>query len=238
MKTKFLIPVICFVIGFGLVNQAKVTEGQNVYVSPSVIEEYKTSIESEEKEIQKINERMEETRQQLSKYEAAQNEEDFEGLSKELSAEVSKYKMFAGYETMRGPGVKITIDDGTRDLYEWEDINNLLVHDRDLLIVVNDLRRNGAEAISINGQRIASSTSILCSGYTVRINGQVYARPYIIRAIGDGKRMAASLISPEGYGTSLKDWGVQFSVEVRDEITISGYADAPKNKYAKNAKEV
>ncbi|WP_312353212.1 DUF881 domain-containing protein, partial [Aminipila sp.] len=68
--------------------------------------------------------------------------------------------------------------------------------------------------------RITANTAISCSGYTVRINGEVYARPFKIRAIGDGKRMAAALVDPDGYGTSLKNWGVQFEVRLKDDITI------------------
>lgn len=233
-----LIGVFCFIIGLLLVSQFGVTEGQSVYVSAKAVDEYKTTIESEKSEIENIRGMISDTGAQLAKYEAAQTEDDFSGISDELESEVQKYKMFSGYETVRGPGVKVTVDDGTRPLYEGEDINVVLVHDIDIIMIINDLKRCGAEAISVNGQRIADRTEISCSGYTVRINGQVFARPFVIRAIGDGKRMSAFLISSEGYGTLLKNYGVQFGVELMDDIVIPGYTGTEKYKYMVNVKEV
>jgi uncharacterized protein YlxW (UPF0749 family) len=140
-----------------------------------------------------------------------------------MQSERANLEMANGLTDVHGPGVIVTVDDATRDLFENEDINNVLVHDSDILIIINDLRRNGAEAISVNGQRIIDKSSISCSGYTIRINGVTYARPFEIRAIGDAKRMASALVSPEGYGTSLKQWGIQFEVAVSDDITIGRY---------------
>jgi len=146
--------------------------------------------------------------------------------------------MFSGAMELRGPGVIITIDDGVRPLFEGEDINNILVHDADILIIINDLKKNGAEAISVNGERLVETSSVICSGYTVEINGVRYARPFMIRAIGDGNRMASSLIGPEGYGTSLKGWGVLFEIELSDEVFIPAYTREKIYKYMEIVKEI
>ncbi|MCL1982703.1 MAG: DUF881 domain-containing protein [Clostridiales bacterium] len=231
---KPLVGAFCFLIGLFLVSQFGVTEGQSVYVSAKAVGEYSTSIESEKREIENIKDRISDAEEQLAKYEAAQGDDDFSEITDELVDEISKYKMFSGYETVQGPGVKVTIDDGTRALYDGEDINVVLVHDVDIIMIINDLKRCGAEAISVNGQRIVDRTEISCSGYTVRINGQVFARPFVIRAIGDGKRMSANLLSYEGYGTLLKTYGVQFSVELAEDIVIQGYAGPAAYKYMTN----
>jgi len=235
---RILIGFFCFIIGLFIVSQFGVTEGQSVYFSPKAADEYNTSIESEKSEIENIRSRILEAEEQLAKYEAALDEDDFSEISTELAEEVLKYKMFSGYETVQGPGVNVLIDDGTRPLYEGEDINILLVHDVDIIMVINDLKRSGAEAISVNGQRIIDRTEIACSGYTVRINGHILARPFVIKAIGDGKRMSSSLISPEGYGTLLKNYGVQFSVELEENIVIHGFIGSGRYNYMINAKEV
>ncbi|MCL1809262.1 MAG: DUF881 domain-containing protein [Clostridiales bacterium] len=229
-----LVGAFCFLIGLFLVSQFGVTEGQSVYVSAKAVGEYSTSIESEKREIENIMDRIEDAQEQLAKYEAAKDEGDFSEITAGLITEISKYKMFSGYEAVQGPGVKVTIDDGTRPLFEGEDINVVLVHDVDIIMIINDLRRCGAEAISVNGQRVADRTEISCSGYTVRINGQVFARPFVIRAIGDGKRMSANLLSYEGYGTLLKNYGVQFSIELVEDMVIQGYAGAAAYKYMTN----
>ena len=239
MKTKIaLTGLFCFLVGLFSVSQFGATEGLMLYVSPKAAVEYRTSIESEKNEIENIRNLIEGAKEQLAKYEAAHAEDDFSEILLELAAEVTKYKMFSGYETVRGSGVRVTIDDGVRPLFEGEDINTVLVHDIDIIMIINDLKRSGAEAISVNGQRVTGRTEISCSGYTVRINRQVFARPFIIKAIGDGIRMSASLISAEGYGTLLNNYGVLFGIELMDDMVIPGYTGTADYKYMTNAKGV
>jgi len=213
----------CFLIGLFIISQYGVMEGQNVYVSASSIDEYRISIDSAKGEIENIRDMIDDAAEQLARFEAARDEGDFSEILEELAFEILKYRMFSGYEAVQGSGVRIVVDDGIGQLHEWEDINDVLVHDIDIMIIINDLKRNGAEAISVNGQRIVDRTEISCSGYTVRINGQVFARPFVIRAIGDGARMSASLISFEGYGTLLREYGVQFGVELVEDMIIPGF---------------
>ncbi len=209
-------------IGIGLACQMKISDGQRLYVSPKTIEDYKITINSEREEIKKLQAMVEETEEKLTNYQMAEQpgEQSQEAFEQSLSDEVEKYKIASGKVQVKGAGVEVIVDDGTRELYLGEDVNNLLVHDMDIVMIINELNRCGAEAVSVNGQRITANTAISCSGYTVRINGEVYARPFKIRAIGDGKRMAAALVDPDGYGTSLKNWGVQFEVRLKDDITI------------------
>jgi uncharacterized protein YlxW (UPF0749 family) len=149
-------------------------------------------------------------------------------LVEQLYADLALFRLASGSVDAIGAGVEIIIDDGTRVLESWENPNDILVHDTDLLLIINELKASGAEAISVNGQRIVDGSSISCSGYTVRINGQFYARPFVVRAIGDGSRMSAALIGPGGYGTLLKDWGLVFRVTLKDDIRIPRYQE-PRN---------
>jgi uncharacterized protein YlxW (UPF0749 family) len=145
--------------------------------------------------------------------------------------------MISGNTPVHGEGVVVLVDDGTRALYEGEDPNAVLVHDMDILTIINELNRSGAEVLSVNGQRILNDTSISCSGYTIRINEQFFARPFEIRAIGDSKRMAAALIGPEGYGTLLQDYGVIFRLTIRDDLTIPKYSESQNYHYMTKVKE-
>jgi len=219
MKTrKLFIFLACLVVGFSLTVQARMTNGQHLYVSAKVIDDLKTTIESEHQDIDNVRQLAADTAEELAEYEKAYaSDGDFEA---KLRQELEYYKLISGAVDVRGEGVSVTIDDGTRPLYEGEDPNNVLVHDADLLIVINELKSAGAEAVAINGQRIANTTEVSCSGYTVRINDQFFARPFRIEAIGDATRMAAVLVAPEGYGTLLKDYGLTFEVEIKDDILI------------------
>lgn len=210
----------------------KISGGQRLYVSPKTIEDYKITINSEKEEIKKIQDIIDETKVKLNNYkEINQSDDQSEEFEQSLINEVKKYKIASGKETVIGSGVEVIIDDGTRELYYGEDVNNLLVHDMDIVMIINELNRCGAEAISVNGQRITANTAISCSGYTVRINGDVYARPFKIKAIGDGKRMVATLVDPDGQGTALKNWGVQVEVRLNDDITIDAVSKNYVYKY-------
>ncbi len=208
-----------------------------LYVSSKAVSDYKTTIESEKIEIEKTKKLIEESKKELALYEEL-NVDNTDLLVAKIEKEKNLYAMFSGAIDLKGPGIVITIDDGIRDLFEGEDINNILVHDADILIIINDLKKNGAEAISVNGERLVAKSSVICSGYTVEINGVRYARPFTIKAIGDANKMTSSLIGPEGYGTSLKNWGVLFKIQLSDEIFIPAYGYERAYKYTEKVKEV
>ncbi len=227
---------LCLVVGFSIIIQAKVTNGQQLFVSPKAITDYKTAIESEKQDKDRIGQLITETDKKLQEYQALANGGD-NGLKERLVDENNYYKLISGNTAVHGEGVVVFVDDGTRALYEGEDPNTVLVHDMDILTIINELNRSGAEVLSVNGQRIVNDTSISCSGYTIRINDQFFARPFEIKAIGDSKRMAASLIGPEGYGTLLQDYGVIFKMTIKDDITIPKYSDEQSYEYMTKAKE-
>jgi len=228
--------LICLAVGFFIVMQARITNGQKLYVSAKTITDYETTILSETEDMDRINRLIEETGKKLQEYEALADKGDSD-LKDKLLEELSYYKLISGDTAVRGEGVVVTVDDGTRELYEGEDPNTVLVHDMDILFIINELNRSGAEALSVNGQRIVNDTSIACSGYTIRINDQFFARPFEIRAIGDSKRMAAALIGPEGYGTLLQDYGVIFRLTIREDLIIPKYTEPQSYKYMTTAKE-
>jgi uncharacterized protein YlxW (UPF0749 family) len=227
---------LCLVVGFSIMIQAKVTNGQQLFVSQKEITDYKTAIESEKQDKDRIGQLITETDKKLQEYQALANGGDSD-LKDKLVEEDNYYKLISGNTAVHGEGVVVFIDDGTRALYEGEDPNTVLVHDMDILTIINELNRSGAEVLSVNGQRIVNDTSISCSGYTIRINDQFFARPFEIKAIGDTKRMAASLIGPEGYGTLLQDYGVIFKMTIKDDITIPKYSDEQSYEYMTKAKE-
>lgn len=228
--------ILCLLVGFSIAVQSKVTNGQQLYVSAKTISDYETTIASETKDINRVEKLVAETEIKLAEYERLADS-DVNELQNRLLEELDYYKTISGTTNVHGEGVIVSIDDGTRDLYEGEDPNMVLVHDMDLLAVINELNRSGAEVLSVNGQRVANTTSISCSGYTVRINGQFFARPFEIKAIGDSKRMVASLIGPDGYGTLLKDYGILFKITMSDDITISKYTEDQTYKYMTKVKE-
>lgn len=228
-----LIFILCAFIGSSVIVLSKTVKGLHVFVSSKVLEDYRITIEGERKDMENLIKQIEEAKAQLEELKTleAENEDISQELEAKLFQDLEFYKLAAGFVDAVGPGVEVIVDDGTRDIEFGEDPNDILVHDMDLFLIINELKAAGAEVISVNGQRIVDTSAISCSGYTVRINGQFYARPFIIRAIGDGSRMAASLIGPGGYGNYLKDWGLVFKVSIRDDIRIPAYTEDRTPKY-------
>ncbi|MDR3242357.1 MAG: DUF881 domain-containing protein [Clostridiales Family XIII bacterium] len=238
MKATYLVLITaCFVLGFSAIVQAKSTEGMRLYVSAKTVSDAETSIASEKTEAENIKKLISDVEKKLAEYEKAPAGEDKE-LRQKLLAELQYYKMAGGGAALHGPGVVITVDDATREPFgDWEDPNNLLIHDWDILRIISELNKSGAEAISVNGHRVYNASAIICTGYTVKINGLFEARPFLIRAVGDAANMSAALVGPDGYGTELKSYGIIFRLEVENDISIPACEEEQKFVYSRKVKE-
>ncbi|MDR0424382.1 MAG: DUF881 domain-containing protein, partial [Clostridiales Family XIII bacterium] len=191
--------------------------------SRKTISDIQVSIESEEAGIQDIYKRMEEAELKLQEYEEIQTDENRD-LYSAVSAELAMYKNLTGATAVHGPGITIVLDDSPDEIPEWADVNAFIVHDTDILRLLSELGKSGAEAVTINGHRIYRGTTIYCNGYTTRINGEPEARPFIIKAIGDPANMSEAMISKNSYGMMLKDYyGLVFKVQVETDIEIPAH---------------
>jgi len=105
-------------------------------------------------------------------------------------------------------------------------------------MIINDLRAAGAEAISINNQRVLSTSEIKCGGPIIRINGRSVGSPFYIKAIGDPKLLSAAINAPNTYGYALKTIDqIVIETTVEDNIVIPAYNGDFDFKYAKPVKE-
>ena len=110
-------------------------------------------------------------------------------------------KAFAGTLPVRGPGVIVILKDSPKvnsSLVSQERLSDYIVHDRDVREVVNELFAAGAEAVSVNGQRLVGNSSIRCVGPVVRVNSTPIAVPFVIKAIGDPDALESALKMPGG----------------------------------------
>ncbi len=191
----------------------------------SIKEMYASSIElaDQKSEIAQLSEKLDDMRLQIEAYRQAKEDEtiDYEAF---LRAEIESMKKMAGVVDLAGPGVIIIVSDGTRELQSLENPNNVLVHDLDIRYVVDDLRNAGAEAISINNQRILfDRTRIVCTGPTIKINDQVFAPPYVIQAIGDRKLLESAINAPGSFSEDLRAWGVYLEVYTSVHVVIPAF---------------
>ena len=212
---------ISICIGFSIIAQAKSTDGMNLFVSRKTLSDLTLSIANEQAEIDNIRKRTEEASRKLDEYRRIMADADAD-LQESLLSELSVYRALTASTAVRGPGVRITLDDSVDEIPLWADTNAFIVHDTDLLRIVSDLSKGGAEAIAINGQRIYSDSTIYCNGYTVRINDVPESRPFIIEAIGDPARLSAAMIGPSSYGVLLREYyGLVFRVQVEPDVRLA-----------------
>ena len=92
--------------------------------------------------------------------------------------------------------------------------------------MVNVLKSNGAQAISVNGERMLPMSSLVCAGNTVLINGRRYIVPFEILAIGDGGWMYDALVSSRIYA-DLSGEGAGMEIIKEEEVDVNKYIISP-----------
>jgi uncharacterized protein YlxW (UPF0749 family) len=112
-----------------------------------------------------------------------------------LPEQVAELSVPAGLAAMKGPGLTVELDDAPTERISSSDLdpNLLVVHQQDIQAVVNAMWDGGAEAMTIQGQRVISTTGIKCVGNTVVLHGIPYSPPYVITAVGDQASMLTSI---------------------------------------------
>ncbi len=159
----------------------------------------------------------------------------------ELQQQVEQLRGPAGFEPVRGPAVTVTLTDAPDEAFDRLDPSggvkkeSLVVHQQDIQAVANALWLGGAEAMTLQGQRVVSTTGIKCVGNTVVLHGVPYAPPYVITAIGDVDALQAALASSEyiaGYQTYVAAYDLGYEVSTSDEVTMPGYEGSTDLRYA------
>ncbi|WP_353892201.1 DUF881 domain-containing protein [Proteinivorax hydrogeniformans] len=158
---------------------------------------------------------------QIREYEkkAAQGEDDVDILLNELN----RVRVLAGLTEVEGPGLVVEVRDNESPYSYAEDANLSIVHDEDLMKLVNTLQAAGAEAVAVNGQRVTGLTEFSCAGPVILVNQTRLAPPYIITTIGDADTLKAALLMRGGIADSLSLWGIQIEVEAKESVLIPSY---------------
>jgi uncharacterized protein YlxW (UPF0749 family) len=151
-------------------------------------------------------------------------------------AELAERTQQAGLEPVAGPSLTVTLDDAPSDVAAVgveEDL--LVVHQQDIQAIVNLLWAGGAEAMTIQGQRVISTTGVKCVGNTVVLHGIPYAPPYKISAIGDLTGMQQALADSEFvriYLQYVERFRLGYSVRTATRDRFPAYQGALDLQYA------
>lgn len=150
----------------------------------------------------------------------------------------------AGLEPRQGPGVAITLSDSPEEVLEEAlasdsdiNLNRLVVHQQDIQAVVNALWLGGAEAVTIAGQRVVSTTGIKCEGNAVQLQGVPYPQPYVIEAVGDPSELTSAITRDplvSGYRADSEDPSIAigWELEVAEDVEAPAFEGVHEMRYA------
>lgn len=220
---KIMLVLVFAVLGFMLATQIKTTERQktiNVQRAEELTERLRV-VEQQRDDLAREIEKLQ-----------ANNSSD-----KVLENELERLKEFAGEVPLEGKGIQLILDDSKVTAQVGENPNLYIIHDDDLLRVINELRAAGAEAISINGERLVSTSEIRCAGPTLSVNNNRSAPPYVILAIGNPANLASALKLRGGVLDTFKFWGIQAELTMPEVVKIPAFKGRRTFEYAQAAEE-
>jgi len=152
------------------------------------------------------------------------------GVTSSVISSASALAPSVGLEAVSGKALRVTRDDAPlSENPDGVDANMLVVHQQDIQMVVNTLWSGGAEAMTIQGQRVISTTAVKCVGNTVVLHGVAYAPPYVIEVIGDLNAMQKALDTSEAvriYTEYVSAYQRGWSVERAGQVTMPAYTGA------------
>ncbi len=159
----------------------------------------------------------------------------------ELQRQVDALRGPAGFEEVHGPALTVALSDAPKEdidrAVKEGDVpaDQLVVHQQDIQAVVNALWSGGAEAMTVQNQRVISTTGIKCVGNTVVLHGVPYAPPYKITAIGDLTALQNALDTSDyiaGYKTYVTAHNLGYKVTLSEDVTMPAYGGASNLRYA------
>lgn len=234
---SLVLGIMCLLLTYGITVQIKTVKGTGTTISTNATEnELRDAVLKSKEKYDNLYVALEEAESRLEaeRTNATQNNTELT----ELENTIKEGNKIVGLSEVSGNGIIITVNDNQKiSLNSWyADPNMLIVHDTDLINIVNELKNAGAEAISINGQRIVTTSAIECDGNVIKVNGEKIGTPFEIRAIG----LPEALVAIDRFGGYLdylkEDRFLDVTVKRADKetITIPKYTGILKFEYIEN----
>lgn len=154
-----------------------------------------------------------------------------------IKAELDRQKVFSGFTDVEGPGITIVVSDSMETDENTDYQSDLIVHDTDLLKIVNELYAAGAEAVSINEERLIMGTPIRCVGNSIMVNHKKFSSPYEIKAIGNAASLESAINIRGGIAEELKKSSIGINVTKSDKLSVPAYVGVVTFSYAVNSKK-
>lgn len=144
-----------------------------------------------------------------------------------LLARLSAVESAAGIDTVAGPGLKVSVSEptaggGASERAERRGTGSAVL-DRDISAIVNSLWASGAEAVSVNGNRVGANVTIRQAGGAMLLDSRPITSPYEIEAIGPPQRIQVQFVLSDAHlrmNTVAQLYGIGFSVSAADDLEL------------------
>lgn len=220
------IAIACFALATVMCMQFKIVKETDI-TSIEIMreEELRAELANWKQMYKEAEEQYEEKALKLDEY--RENKESTEEASKLVEKELIQTNMYLGKTNVQGQGIEIIIKNTNSE--EIQPISS-----EDLLVIVDYLKLAGAEAISINEERIINMSDIVyVNNSIIYINQQRILSPYVINAIGDPTKLESTLLGNGGYIELLNNIGFEISIKKNSKINIPKYNKEIGYKYMK-----
>lgn len=218
-RKQLIILIVCIATGFMIGYSYKLTKNEQK-LSTSYLnqeESYRGDLIEQQERNKELMEELKNLQEQVRQYEKsfAENETDYEHLIEEAE----QLRLLLGSIPAQGEGIRVTLKDNEYDPNSTNP-NDYIVHESHVLSVINELRISGAEAISINGQRLRANSYIRCNGPVITVDGKQYPAPFVIEAVGDSETLISSLQITGGVFDQLLNDQIVVTLEEQDLIEM------------------
>ena len=222
------VSISCFVLMFVMLMQFKIVNQTDITAIENMREtELRTELANWKAKYEEANTKYNETKSKIEEYKKTkQSNEETEEL---VNAELEQVNMNLGKTDIQGEGICINLKENANDE------NQKKTRADDLLMIVNSLKVAGAEAISINEERVTNTTAISCDGNIIIVNGKKVGSPIQITAIGFVE-LLSNLNRPGSTLETFKNNGKIVDFKKNSNLEIPKYTGVLNFKYAKTVK--
>lgn len=239
-KSKFFLFLGTILIGFFIVINIDINNTNSFLKMNS--KEYKNAIEERNKLYDEITALSEDNYDLLKKiYQLnVDDNKDNQKVIKHMQEQLEEYNLLSGVVEAKGPGVVLTISDGSYDIYSdsQEEVNRKTLHSADAALILNELRTAGAEAIAINNYRVLNNTGVVCAWAFIRFEenkNEMEGAPFHFYAIGNPEQIEAALFAEGSHLNELVLRKLNVTLNKYDEMELPSASISISPKFMKRA---
>ena len=219
-RVAILLGLMCFLLTIGIFIQVKTVSQSGTKIAKTMNEkELRNSVLEMKEKYEKQYKILEGKEKELNSLISSVSVND--STSSELSERLDEINAQIGLTALQGEGIIIRLEDGEET--SETPIKETVIHDNDLKAIVNDLCIAGAEAISINGQRVVNTTAITCIGNVIKINDEKIGNPFEICAIGSKARLDGGVSMNGRTISGMKKAGIKVDIKRSDTVVVPRY---------------